>query len=73
MSGNVAEWEDACTYFNNPDTIQNCLLRGGVWYETDGLALQCGDPASYAEFRDVGRSSIGSDKGFRCCADQSGK
>ena len=64
MSGNVAEWEDACTYYNSEDPVQNCLVRGGTWYNTgDEPNLEC------AAFRDVKRASLNYSMGFRCCYD----
>jgi formylglycine-generating enzyme required for sulfatase activity len=61
MSGNVGEWEDACTRFDNAAELQNCLSRGGSWYEGEDR-LRCD------AFRDIPRYSMGEGVGFRCCA-----
>ena len=60
MSGNVAEWEDACTPFD-PPVGQNCLVRGGCWYNTLDVDLAC--DASRA----LMRGGSGTGIGFRCC------
>jgi formylglycine-generating enzyme len=65
MSGNVGEWEDACTRFGNPAPLETCLVRGGAYYEggdgDSGERLACGF------FREVLQSSPSSSIGFRCC------
>jgi formylglycine-generating enzyme required for sulfatase activity len=61
MSGNMAEWENACSDYNNPDWDQNCLLRGGTWYQT-GAEAQCD------AYRDVPRYNMADSIGFRCCS-----
>jgi formylglycine-generating enzyme required for sulfatase activity len=63
MSGNVTEWENACTRFGNAAPIENCLVRGGAYYESEGEKLSCGF------FRDILQSSPSTSVGFRCCAD----
>ncbi len=60
MSGNVAEWDDACTDFQSPTYQQNCLARGGSWYET-AADLQCD------RFRDTRRWNMSDGIGIRCC------
>lgn len=62
MSGNVAEWDDACTDYDNPAWGQNCLVRGGTWYQT-GTEAQCD------AFRDIPRYSMSDGIGIRCCAE----
>jgi len=61
MSGNVAEWDNACSDYNNPDWNQNCLLRGGTWYQT-GAEAQCD------AYRDVPRYNMADSVGIRCCS-----
>jgi len=65
MSGNVGEWDNACTDYNDPDVLQNCLSRGGSWYE-GMLELRCDT------FRDLKRHTMGDGVGFRCCSDSGG-
>jgi formylglycine-generating enzyme required for sulfatase activity len=60
MSGNVGEWEDACTEFD-PPVAQNCLVRGGTWYNTAEGDLACD------AFRALIRGGNGNGIGFRCC------
>lgn len=62
MSGNVAEWENACSDYNSPDVLQNCLARGGTWYQGES-ELRCD------HYRDIPRFSMGAGVGFRCCSD----
>jgi len=62
MSGNVDEWENACTSFNAADPVQNCLSRGGAFF-SDSNQLAC------AGLRDHPRGSLSDITGFRCCAD----
>ncbi|NUO48053.1 MAG: SUMF1/EgtB/PvdO family nonheme iron enzyme [Polyangiaceae bacterium] len=61
MSGNVAEWENGCSQFGNPESWnQNCLARGGTWH--------LGGPTSCDAFRDVPRYNMSREIGFRCCS-----
>lgn len=63
MSGNAAEWEDACdTAGGAPD--QNCKTRGGDFgmIGTD-VHLQCAQPVQ------APRKSTTKHIGFRCCSD----
>lgn len=56
MSGNVREWEDACSG-------DDCAVRGGS-YKSSGAAdgeLPCGNPIK------MGRYSTDVETGFRCC------
>ncbi len=62
MSGNVAEWEDACTAQAGKDDI--CIVRGGSWNSSTGADLAC-DTTNSTKTRDTKSDSIG----FRCCAD----
>jgi formylglycine-generating enzyme len=63
MSGNVAEWDDACSAYDNQDIGQNCLVRGGTWYNMDdSVALAC------TARRDIPRPSLGTGVGIRCCS-----
>jgi formylglycine-generating enzyme required for sulfatase activity len=60
MSGNVAEWEDACSGTSGPNDV--CRRRGGS-YKDGSTALGCAaDPGN------TPRSFTGSSTGFRCCA-----
>jgi len=56
MSGNIAEWEDACDGFNN------CLVRGGS-DENDPPSLECA--VTFGSQRSAARN----ERGFRCCTD----
>lgn len=58
MSGNVAEWENACTNGGNP-AKNGCRFRGGS-YST----VQAGCASSGAADRDQSYAHVG----FRCCA-----
>src|SRR5262249_44582641 len=62
MSANVGEWDYSCTDYNDPDVLQNCLVRGGSWYET-------GDDLRCDRFRDTTRFNQGDGIGIRCCSD----
>ena len=57
MSGNVAEWEDACT---STETNSNCARRGGSFVAL-GNELAC--TAALA----APRMSTNDHLGFRCC------
>lgn len=60
MSGNVAEWEDACSGTSPGDT---CRLRGGSYAAGgNGSALSC------LADRTLVRTQTADDVGFRCCA-----
>ncbi len=59
MSGNVAEWEDACT--GSSGASDQCVLRGGA-YESSGSKMTCGSVEV------DGRSAAHGDVGFRCCS-----
>ena len=61
MSGNVAEWEDACDA--NVGMSDECDLRGGDVRSTNASDLEC------KANRTAPRASMGSAVGFRCCAD----
>ena len=61
MSGNVAEWEDACDA--STGNIDNCLVRGGS-YEDHAQGLECNSGGTAVSQE---RSYQGSDVGFRCC------
>jgi len=58
MSGNVAEWEDACD--GTTGMSDNCLVRGGS-FESNAAQLMCDAVPTQA------RSYTGPDVGFRCC------
>ena len=68
MSGNVAEWEDACA--DNPGTPsedQSCTLRGGAFYnQGQPASLTCAVPDAPMQSM---RKSAGHTVGFRCCSD----
>jgi formylglycine-generating enzyme required for sulfatase activity len=61
LSGNVTEWENSCSGYNNPPENENCLRRGGAFWE---------DPAHLActAFREAIRGNPDSETGFRCCS-----
>jgi formylglycine-generating enzyme required for sulfatase activity len=59
MSGNVAEWEDACS--GSAGASDDCLLRGGS-FESSESKMGCAVPVVNA------RSSAHGDLGFRCCS-----
>jgi formylglycine-generating enzyme required for sulfatase activity len=60
LSGNVAEWENACTSSSGPG--DRCLARGGSFADTkDGAACSTNSPV----VRDIKINTIG----FRCCWD----
>ena len=56
MSGNAAEWEDACD-------ATACHLRGGDTRATTASALACNTSST------APRAEMGGASGFRCCAD----
>jgi sulfatase modifying factor 1 len=62
MSGNVSEWENACTrYQDRPLVAQNCLRRGGAFWNT-GADLGC---------KALSPVTLGmpyNSTGFRCCS-----
>jgi hypothetical protein len=58
MSGNVAEWEDACDAANGAN--DHCLTRGGS-FKSDSVQLECSSTSS------ILRDYSGGDVGFRCC------
>ena len=62
MSGNVAEWEDACTAQIGPDDV--CIVRGGSWGSNTSAELAC-DVTNITKTRNTTSDRIG----FRCCAD----
>lgn len=62
MSGNVAEWENACAFLDDQPMLQNCLQRGGAYF-SDSTHLRCDDT------RPLGRGFLSTSTGFRCCAD----
>jgi formylglycine-generating enzyme required for sulfatase activity len=59
MSGNVHEWEDACSATSGSSDA--CRLRGGS-YKTGALLLRCDADTTLA------RGMSDSRTGFRCCA-----
>jgi formylglycine-generating enzyme len=61
MSGNAAEWEDACTASSG--AADNCRARGGSFWDT-AAALTC-EAVSTEMFR---RDSLEAYIGFRCCS-----
>jgi formylglycine-generating enzyme required for sulfatase activity len=66
MSGNVAEWEDACSTY--PDTTpdqQSCPLRGGAFFNQGQPEFLACAGASLSSLR----NSAGNAMGFRCCSD----
>lgn len=65
MSGNVGEWDNACTDYDNPPEDQNCLVRGGAFYKEDDVDHT--DRRCDA-FRDTPRFNMSDGIGFRCCS-----
>jgi len=61
MSGNVAEWEDACLSEPTPDIEHGCARRGGAYYNNSD-ELRCDSNAG--ALRGVQANTIG----FRCCS-----
>jgi formylglycine-generating enzyme required for sulfatase activity len=60
MSGNVAEWDDTCSAYNDPPVAENCLLRGGAFFD-DENHLTC------VSYRENPRGAQSDNTGFRCC------
>src|SRR6185437_14237679 len=63
MSGNVAEWENACSGQNGASDA--CATRGGS-FESDAGGLRCDSAQSSGPITQA-RSYSGPDVGFRCC------
>ncbi|MBL8741774.1 MAG: SUMF1/EgtB/PvdO family nonheme iron enzyme, partial [Myxococcales bacterium] len=65
MSGNVGEWENACTTKNTPNALfDNCVRRGGAYFSpADKLtcALSGDDPTGTLP------GTPSDNTGFRCC------
>jgi formylglycine-generating enzyme required for sulfatase activity len=59
MSGNVAEWEDACSGASG--SADGCRVRGGS-YGDGSSALRCD-----ADVTSETRSTTSATTGFRCC------
>jgi sulfatase modifying factor 1 len=64
LSGNVWEWEDSCTGTAGmtADIGDSCRVRGASFNDSNS-GLACG-----SEYADP-RNSVGSNVGFRCCAE----
>jgi formylglycine-generating enzyme len=60
LSGNVAEWEDACDGYSSPPEMTNCLRRGGAFWN-DATNLTC------ETWREGSRGGLDPTTGFRCC------
>lgn len=65
MSGNIGEWVDECTRYGGPSAVQNCLVRGGAYYNGlgDESTLTC------TVFKDTLAAAPSDATGFRCCSD----
>jgi formylglycine-generating enzyme required for sulfatase activity len=61
MSGNVWEWEDACS--DSMGATDSCRIRGGGFNNADDMSLSCA--ADSSPVRDATAVNVG----FRCCAD----
>ncbi len=62
MSGNAAEWEDACEEGSPDAAVPRCRVRGGSYRDTmEGLSCD--------SFELETLSAQHGDLGFRCCAD----
>lgn len=59
LSGNVAEWEDACD--GETGATDDCAVRGGAFDTTDEQALEC------SAFELTARNTTAANIGFRCC------
>jgi len=70
MSGNVAEWEDACVPSSSGDgdggsgASDSCLVRGGSFGAKESDALSCD---GNGELDGAHRDHRSLDVGFRCC------
>ncbi len=60
MSGNVSEWDDTCSTFDNPPEAETCLVRGGAFFN-EGSDLTC------TSHRLMPRAVSDTGTGFRCC------
>jgi len=58
LSGNVTEWEDACT--GSAGSTDKCLVRGGS-FKSDATGLRCDAK------REENRNTKSDEIGFRCC------
>jgi formylglycine-generating enzyme len=65
LSGNVAEWEDACDA--RAGLLDGCRIRGGAFDEPDGIWLACGAGVA------TNRFGTDADLGFRCCSKTGGR
>jgi len=63
MSGNVAEWDDACSASTGASDL--CLIRGGYYQSYDSPS----NTAACAATPSTSRSRISRQIGFRCCYD----
>lgn len=62
LTGNVAEWEDACDASADTGTASDgCRVRGGAFTSETSAQLACGAD------RVLSRSASAPDVGFRCC------
>jgi formylglycine-generating enzyme len=59
MSGNVAEWEDACVAYDGQ--TDKCFARGGSYASTTDIAMKC------TNGEQLDRDTRRPDVGFRCC------
>ena len=70
MSGNVSEWEDACSATSGAS--DTCAHRGGSWYDLKaGAPLYCNSslPSDTTPMPEVlRRDTRDIHVGFRCCA-----
>ena len=67
MSGNAGEWDNSCTFYGGNPVGENCLARGGFFY--NGGTTGTEGELACASFRDALQSVGSSSIGFRCCAD----
>ncbi len=63
LSGNAAEWEDACNDFDAPNATSACRTRGGWYSLTEAPTLKCETSHS------ASITTVKPEIGFRCCAD----
>jgi hypothetical protein len=64
MSGNVAEWENACS--GTTGASDTCAIRGGAW-DSPAADWQCQWQADETRQRMPANDADTADVGFRCC------
>lgn len=69
MSGNVHEWERACTTKNDPPLVDNCVRRGGAFFspEVDLACALTDDGRGGGNVTGTQPGTPSDNTGFRCC------